>query len=140
MADIRAIESGKYNLMLANALKEIPEFKAPEWVQFVKSGPSKSRPIAEPDFWHKRAASVLRQIYIKKIVGVNRLRTRYGSRKKNGVRPEHFVKSSGKIIRVILQQSEAAGFLEKVLGQHAGRQLTEKGRKFLEQVAGGKHD
>lgn len=138
MADVRTIESGKYNLLLAEALKKLPEFKAPEWVIFVKSGPHKSRPINEPDFWYKRSASVLRQIYIHKIVGVNRLRSRYGGRKKKGVRPEHFVKSSGKIIRVILQQSEKAGFLEKVLGKHAGRQLTAKGRKFMEDLVGGK--
>lgn len=135
--EVRAIEPGKYNLLLASALKEIKEFKAPDWLIFVKSGPSKSRPINDPDFWHKRAASVLRQIYIKGIVGVQRLRTRYGGRKKRGVQPEHFVRASGKIIRLILQQAESSGLLEKAQGKKAGRQLTIKGRQFLESVAGG---
>ena len=31
--------------------------------------------IGDSDFWHKRAASILRQIYIHKVVGVGRLRT-----------------------------------------------------------------
>ena len=57
-----------YNLKLAEALKKLPEFKAPEWVYFVKSGPAKERPIDDPDFWHKRAASILRQIYKNKII------------------------------------------------------------------------
>ena len=75
----------EYNLKLAEALKKIPEFNPPEWVAFVKSSSSKERPIDDDDFWYKRTASILKQIYKKKIVGVNRLRTKYGS-KKNIVR------------------------------------------------------
>jgi len=134
------LSSGEYNLKLAEALKDIPEFKKPEWIEFVKSGPGKSRPINDQDFWYKRAASILRQIYKKKIVGVSRLRTKYGSKKKRGVRPEEFRKASGKIIRTILQQSDNAGFTEiaktvkGVKGKKPGRQLTDKGRNFLEEV------
>jgi small subunit ribosomal protein S19e len=128
----------EYNLKLAEALKKIPEFKEPEWAKFVKSSPSKERPIEDPDFWYKRAASILRQIYRNKIIGVNRLRTRYGSKKKRGMRPERFVKAGGKIIRTILQQSDKAGFTEiyKEKGKRAGRILTEKGKKFLESIGG----
>jgi len=132
--------SQEYNLKLAEALKKITEFKEPEWAQYVKTGPAKERPIDEPDFWHKRAASILRQIYRKKIVGVNRLRTRYGSRKNRGFRPEHFMKAGGKIIRTILQQADKAGFTEIVkLNKSAknrtlGRQLTKKGIEFLEEI------
>ena len=134
MNDIRAIQSQKYNSILADALKKIPEFEKPEWVDFVKSSTSKQRPIAEVDFWHKRAASILRQIYIKGIVGVERLRTRYGGRKDRGQRPPEFRKGSGKIIRVILQQAEKAGLIEKVKEKKSGRKLTEKGRKLLEGI------
>lgn len=135
-------DNQEYNLQLAEALKSIPEFKKPEWIEFVKSGPAKARPINDPDFWHKRAASVLRQVYKKGILGVNRLKTRYGSRKKRGSRPEEFRKGSGKIIRTILQQSDAAGFTEiakkikGVKGKKPGRQLTDKGKKFLESIGG----
>ena len=134
------MDSGQYNLKLAEALKKIPEFKQPEWVSYVKSSPSKERPIDDVDFWHKRAASILRQIYKKKTVGVNRLRTKYGSKKNRGMKPERFKRAGGKIIRVILQQADAAGFTEiikKIKGvreRKPGRQLTEKGRKFLESI------
>ena len=134
MASITSIEPGKYNLKVAQALKEIEEFQKPEWVDFVKSGTHKSRPIHDPDFWHKRAASILRQVYFKGIVGVGRLRSRYGGRKDYGMAPPHFKKSSGKIIRIIIQQAEKAGFLEKAQGKRAGRQLTAKGKEFLETV------
>ena len=134
------LDSQEYNLKLAEALKEIPEFKAPDWVAFVKSGTSKQRPIEDKDFWQKRAASMLRQIYKRKIVGVNRLRTRYGSRKSRGFKPEEFRKAGGKIIRTILQQCDKAGFTEiaktikGVKSRRPGRQLTEKGKKFLEEL------
>ncbi len=128
--------SDKYNQQLASALKEIPEFKEPEWALFVKTGVAKTRPPQEKDFWYKRAASILRQIYINKIVGVSKLRTRYGSKKNRGMKPERFKKASGKIIRTILQQAEAAELLEKQIepGKRAGRKLTVKGREFLENI------
>jgi small subunit ribosomal protein S19e len=134
MADIRTIEANKYNELLAEALKKIPEFKAPEWVSLVKTSTHKARPTTEPDFWHKRAASILRQIYIKEIVGVERLRTRYGGTKERGTRPSEFRKSGGNIIRKILQQAEAAELVEKSK-EKAGRKLTVKGKTFLEDLA-----
>lgn len=138
MTDIRNVQSGKYNSLLAKALKEIPEFKKPEWADFVKTSPSKERPTSELDFWHKRAASILRQIYIKGIVGVSRLRSRYGSRKNRGKKPSHHYKAGGKIIRLILQQAESAQLIEKTKLPKAGRQLTQKGKEFLESISGEK--
>jgi len=130
------LPSDEYNVKLAEVLKSISEFEAPEWSFFVKTGVSKDRPPQEIDFWFKRAASILRQIYINNVVGVNRLRTRYGSKQNRGVKPEKFKKSSGKIIRVILQQAEAAGILEKhnIPGKRAGRKVTDKGKELLEGV------
>ncbi len=124
----------QFNAALAEALKGVKELKAPEWVGLVKSGVSKERVPADPDFWYVRTASVLRQLYIQGVVGVGKLRTRYGSRKNRGARKDKFMKASGKMIRVILQQSEAAGLVEKVTNMQHGRRLTEKGRKFLDSI------
>ncbi len=126
----------EYNLKLAEALKKIPEFKKPEWVDFVKSSSSKERPIDDEDFWHKRAASILKQLYKRKIVGVNRLRTKYGSKKNRGYQPETFKKAGGKIIRTIFQQSDEAGLTEIIKSKRgtkikSGRQLTKKGEAFM---------
>ncbi len=134
------INAQEYNLKLAEALKKIIEFKQPEWSEFVKSSPAKERPIEDPDFWYKRAASILRQIYRKKIIGVNRFRTKYGSKKDRGMKPERFKKAGGKIIRTILQQADAAGFTEIIKNKKekkekkSGRQLTQKGKEFLEGI------
>jgi small subunit ribosomal protein S19e len=140
MTSVFELNAHEYNLKLAEALKQIPEFKQPEWSLFVKSGPAKERPIDDPDFWYKRSASVLRQVYKMKILGTNRLRTKYGSKKNRGFKPEEFRRASGKIIRTILQQSDKAGFTEiakemkGIKGKRPGRQLTDKGKKFLEAI------
>jgi len=128
------INPQEYNRKLAEALKKLPEFEVPEWAFFVKTSPARQRPPAEIDFWHIRAASILRQIYIKGVLGVSRLRTRYGGRKKRGMPPAEFRKGSGKMIRLILQQAEKAGLLEKSEGKKKGRKLTKKGVKFMEEI------
>ncbi len=137
---IYELEPQEYNLKLAEALKQIPEFEMPEWAQFVKSSAGKERPIDDENFWHKRTASILKQVYKKNILGVNRLRTKYGTKKDRGMKPERFKKGSGKIIRTILQQSDKAGFTEiakdirGVKSKKPGRQLTQKGKDFMEAI------
>jgi small subunit ribosomal protein S19e len=140
MNSVYELNAQEYNLKLAEALKQIPEISEPEWAGFVKSGASKERPIEDVDFWHKRTASILRQIYKKGIIGVNKLRTKYGSKKNRGYAPEKFKKAGGKIIRTILQQTDKAGFTEiakeikGVRSKKPGRQLTAKGKEFLESI------
>jgi small subunit ribosomal protein S19e len=129
------VPAAEYNKKLAAKLKSMEEFKMPEWALFVKTGISKIRPPEDNEYWYARAASILRQIYKVGVVGVNRLRTKYGSKKNRGMKPEMFMKASGKIIRTILQQAEKAGFLEKVKeGKRFGRRLTKSGKDFLESI------
>lgn len=128
------VEGQKFIDELAKQLEKMPEFKMPEWAGFVKTSSARARPPADNLFWYKRAASILRQIFLKGVVGVGRLRTRYGGRKKRGVKPEKFRKGSGKMIRFILQQAEKAGFVEKSTGKKAGRQISKKGKDLLNQI------
>jgi len=130
------IPADLYNKKLAEALKQLEEFKMPEWANYVKTSVARERPPIEEDWWYKRTASILRQLYTHGVVGVGRLKTRYGGRKNRGMKPEEFRKGSGKIIRTILQQAEKAGMVEKFKGKKAGRQLTKKGNEFLEGIKG----
>lgn len=128
------------NEKLAQALKTIPEFKQPEWSQYVKTSSGKERTPDDPDFWYKRAASIIKEINKRGIVGTNRLRVKYGCKKNRGYKPERFRKASGKIIRTILQQTDAAGFtsiaedIKGVRSKKPGRQMTVKGKEFLENI------
>ena len=127
------LDPRELNNKLAEEIKQIPEFKTPEWALFVKSSVARERPPTEEDFWQKRTASILRQLYIKKVIGVNKLKIRYGGKKDRGQRRSKFRKGSGKMIRVILQQAEQAGLVEKA--KKPGRKLTEKGRLLIEGAA-----
>src|SRR5206468_11945767 len=106
--------------------------EAPKWRGVVKSGTNRSRPPQQEDFWFVRSASILRRLYVEGIIGVERLSTFYGGRKKYGDAPPHFKKASRSIIRKILQQLEKAGLVERTKG---GRKLSGKGRSFLDKAA-----
>lgn len=131
----RDIEAQEFIEALAKKLEGMKEFAIPEWAIYIKTGASKQRPPERDDWWYVRAASILRTLYIKGVIGVERLRTKYGSRKKRGVAPEKYFKSSGKIIRVVLQKATAEGLVEIIKEKKTGRRLTKKGKEFLESVA-----
>lgn len=76
---------------------------------------------------------MLRRLYIESPVGVERLRSLYGGRAKNGMANEHFVKSGGSSLRKALQQLEKAGFVTKL--PSGGRTITDGGRSMLDRVA-----
>ncbi|MFB6158404.1 MAG: 30S ribosomal protein S19e [Candidatus Nanohalobium sp.] len=107
------------------------DFEAPEWTNFVKTGSDKERPPEQDNWFHIRSAAILRKIYMDGPLGVSRLRTIYGSRKKNGHAPEHSGKASGKVIRTALQKLEESGLVEEEEGE--GRKITDKGKSFLDE-------
>jgi len=116
---------------LAQYLKNnVDSITPPDWAPFVKTGVHKERPPENPDWWYVRCASLLRKIYLKGPIGVERLRSEYGGRKDRGVRPEHTRKGSGAIIRNALKQLEEAELVETLNGR--GRVITSKGRRLLD--------
>lgn len=128
-ADIRKVYKGA-----SENLKTI--IKEPEWIQFVKTGAGKQRKPTQDDWWYTRAASVLRQVYIKGPIGVSKLRTKYGNKKNRGHKPERFTKASGKIIRNILQQMEKSGLVKSQdKGVHKGKIITSKGKSLMDKAA-----
>jgi len=104
----------------------------PEWAKFVKTGVNRERAPEQRDWWYIRLASIFRRIYLDGPVGIERLRTYYGGRKRRGVRPAHFRKGSGAIIRNALHQLEQLGFVKKT---SEGRVLTPAGRAYLDKIA-----
>ena len=132
---VYAIKPAELIEALADKLRKIKEFAQPDWALFVKTSCGKERPPFVQDWWFKRSASILRQLYIKGQVGVGHLRTKYGSKQDRGSKPSKFRKGSGKIIRTILQKAEAVGLVEKVKGKRHGRRLTAKGKDFLDLTA-----
>lgn len=118
---------------IAKYLKENKIIEPPSWALFVKTGVYKERPPTNPDWWYVRCASILRKLYLHGPIGVSRLRKMYGGRRRHGLKPPHFWKGSGSIVRKALQQLEKAGLVEKI--NKKGRVLSSKGRSFLDNMA-----
>jgi len=118
----------------AGELKKL--IKAPDYAMYVKTGAGKERPPTDREWYYKRAASILRSIYLKKIMGVNKLKVKYATKKNKGMEGERVYNASGKIIRNILQQLEKAELIKQAQkGTHKGRILTNKGKSFLDKLS-----
>lgn len=117
--------------LIRHVAEELEEkFEAPEWTDFAKTGVHKERTPQQDNWYHIRAAAILRKIYLDGPLGVSRLRTIYGGRKNHGHGPEHHEDASGKVIRTALQNLEEEGLVEEEEGE--GRVITDKGKSFLD--------
>jgi small subunit ribosomal protein S19e len=121
---------------VAEELKKDANIKPAAWAPFVKTGMSRERAPVQLDWWHVRAASILRKIFMLGPIGTHKLQTLYGGRKNEGMAPEHFYPGAGNNIRKILQQLEKAGLAKQTAkGVHKGRIVTPKGHAMLENTA-----
>jgi small subunit ribosomal protein S19e len=132
MTSVKDVPSEALIMKAAQELQKVEEIKPPEWVSYVKTGMNKERPPSQDNWWYIRAASMMRKIYLGNALGVSKLRKAYGGRKNLGHKPEHKRPASGAVIRKVLQQIEAAGFVKSEKGK--GRKLTPKGQSFLNRI------
>ncbi len=136
MATIYDINTGKLIEKAAEELKKLKDLEMPKWARFVKTSVSRERPPIKIDWWYARAASILRKIYIKGPIGVNKLRKDYSGKGRRGHNKARVYSGGGKIIRVILQQLEKAEFIKQEQKKdYRGRIITSKGKKFLNAIS-----
>ena len=101
------------------------------WVDTVKTGPAKELPPQSIDWYYVRAASIARHVYLRKTVGVGRLRKVHGSTRNRGSRPSHHVDASGSVDRKVMQSLEKIGVLEQD-EEKGGRRITQSGQRDLD--------
>jgi len=119
---------------LAKHIKDnIDQVQPPPWTITSKTSSHTSRQPEDPDWWFTRAASILRKVYARGPIGIEKLRSEYGGRHRKGAIREHARKGGGTNIRKILQQLEAAGLIETTKGK--GRSITREGRRTLDKLA-----
>jgi len=136
MTHIQLVDPSELISQAAQELKKQKLVQPPDWSQFVKTGRHKERLPDNPDWWYYRAAAILKSIHKLGPIGTQKLRTKFGGRKRRGHKPEHFYKASGSIIRKIFQQLEKAELIKKAeKGTHKGRILTPQGISFLDKIA-----
>jgi small subunit ribosomal protein S19e len=123
------------------------------WVDTVKTSNAKELPPQNPDWsvqyqalitmcqiltgvyrFYVRAAAVARHVYLRKTVGVGRLRKAHGGTKNRGAAPSHHVDASGSVDRKVLQALEKIGVLEHDEDK-GGRRITASGIRDLDRIA-----
>jgi len=135
MITVREVNPNDLHALVAEELKKT-EIKPPAVAAFVKSGVNTERPPTQQDFWYLRSAAILRKLYLNTDpVGVQKLRTAFGSRKRRGHKQAHHYKAGGKFIRLMLQQLEKEGLVKKVQKPRKGRIITSKAQKLLDSLA-----
>ena len=102
-------------------------------VDTVKTGVSRELPPQDPDWFYLRCASIARQVYIRKTVGVGRLCKMYGSAQNRGVRPSKHVDASKSVVRRALQALEKLGVIE-TNEETGGRSVTPSGQRDLDRM------
>lgn len=103
-------------------------------IDIVKTGLFKELAPFDPDWYYVRCAAIARHLYLRSPSGVGSLRRVFGGRYRRGVRPSHFCKASGTVLRKALQSLEALKWVEKdpVSG---GRKLTSQGVRDLDRLS-----
>lgn len=136
MTHILAVEPGELINRVAEELKKQKLVEPAEWSPFVKTGHHKERLPDNQGWWYYRAAAILRTTAKMGPIGTQKLRNKFGGKKNRGHKPERFYKSSGSVIRKILQQLEKSNLLQKAeKGIHKGRILTNQGKSFLDKIS-----
>lgn len=118
---------------LAKYLKEEAKIEPPEWAAFAKTGVHTEKSPADPDWWYRRAASILRKTYLKGPVGSSRTAAEYGGRRDDGSAPYHPRKGSRAIVRHAFKQLEQLGYVASV--EKRGRVVSSKGRELLDNIS-----
>ncbi|KLO87050.1 putative ribosomal protein S19.e, cytosolic [Fusarium fujikuroi] len=117
---VRDVDAQKFITAYSAFLKRQGKLPIPGWVDTVKTGPAKELPPQDIDWFYVRAASIARHVYLRKTVGVGRLR-------------KH-VDASGSVDRKVMQALEKIGVLEQDEDK-GGRRITQAGQRDLDRIA-----
>ncbi|KAF7552174.1 hypothetical protein G7Z17_g4515 [Cylindrodendrum hubeiense] len=131
---VRDVDAQKFIIAYSAFLKRQGKLPIPGWVDTVKTGPAKELPPQDIDWFYVRAASIARHVYLRKTVGVGRLRKVHGTAKNRGNAPSHHVDASGSVDRKVMQALEKIGVLEQDEDK-GGRRITQAGQRDLDRIA-----
>ncbi|KAF4120379.1 small subunit ribosomal protein S19e [Geosmithia morbida] len=131
---VRDVDAQKFINAYSAFLKRQGKLPIPGWVDTVKTGVSRELPPQDIDWYYVRAAAIARHVYLRKTVGVGRLRKHHGTTKNRGSAPGHHVDASGSVDRKVFQSLEKIGVLEQDEDK-GGRRITQAGQRDLDRIA-----
>jgi len=118
---------------LATKLSSYDAVKQPEWAKFVKTGSHREKAPVRTDWWQLRVAAVLRKVYVKGPIGIERLAAEYGGRCDHGSAPYHAVRGSRAIARAVIKQLEASKLVRTERGR--GRLISNSGQSLIDNTS-----
>lgn len=133
MTSANDVPAAKLIEKLAMKLSSYESIKPPEWANFVKTGTHREKAPMRNDWWQVRVAAVLRKVYLKGPIGVERLAAEYGGRSDHGSAPFHAVRGSRKIAREVIRQLEGSKLVKKDRGK--GRIVTADGQSLVDNTS-----
>ncbi len=133
MATAFDVPADKLIPKLAEELRKVETIAPPDWAAFAKTGRHREKSPVSPDWWHTRAAAMLRKIYIEGPVGTTRLAAMYGGKADRGSKPNKAVRGSRSISRLTVQQLEKGQLVQKQ--KDGGRIVTAKARKMIDGIS-----
>ena len=133
MVTVYDVPPGALISRLAEKLKSDGRITPPEWADFVKTGVHKQKAPIQEDWWYLRMAAVLRKVYVKGPIGVERLSSEYGGSMDRGAKPYKAKKGSRAIVRTALKQLEEMGYVVNEKGK--GRSISPPGRSLLDSIS-----
>ena len=130
------------DLLIAGLVDKMGSYEkiiAPDWASQVKTGTHRERPPVQDDWWHTRAASILRKVAIKGPIGTNRISQEFGGAKNRGVKKNKAVSGSRNVSRKILQQLADSGLIENSMNSAGSvnhvKIVSPVGQALLDEVA-----
>ncbi len=133
MVTVYDVPPGALISRLTEKLKSDGRLTPPEWAAFVKTGVHKQKAPIQDDWWYIRVAAVLRKVYVKGPIGVERLSSEFGGSVDRGAKPYKAKKGSRAIVRTALKQLEEMGYVVNEKGK--GRTMAPSGKSLLDNVS-----
>eukprot|EP00158_Paraphelidium_tribonemae_P000380 Partr_v1_DN21936_c0_g1_i1_m64415 putative Ribosomal protein S19 len=130
---VKDVEPNALIVAYAAHLKRSGKLEVPKWVDLVKTGTYKELSPYDPDWFYVRVASLARQVYLRKGLGVGTLTRFHGGKLRRGNRPNHHAHGSGSVVRKALQALEKLKLVE--VNPHGGRMITQIGQQELDRIA-----
>lgn len=118
---------------VAKKLEKDANIETPKENIYSKTGIDRESPPTDKNWWYIRCAAILRKVYLKNQIGVERMTEEFGGKHDRGSKPYKARAGSGTIARRAFQQLEKAGYLTKIKGK--GRMLSPKGRSFMDNTS-----
>lgn len=133
MTTVYDVPADKFIEKLAIKLAEFEAIAPPEWALFAKTGTHREKAPLRSDWWQIRAAAMLRKVYMKGPIGIERLAAEYGGRNDKGSAPYRAVRGSRSIAREVLKQLEKSELVKKDRG--VGRSITPAGQALVDNIS-----